>query len=96
MRWTRQQAIDYFTANAAKTEADIVNEIDRYIANPGQALAYKIGQLELLELRARAERELGARFDVRAFHDAVLATGAVPLDVLARHVDAWLAERKGK
>jgi uncharacterized protein (DUF885 family) len=96
MEWTRQQAIDYFLANAAKTEADIVNEIDRYISDPGQALAYKIGQLKLLELRARAEEALGDRFDIRAFHDTVLATGPVPLDILERTVDGWIAERKPK
>jgi prolyl oligopeptidase len=96
MQWTRQQAIDYFIANAAKTEADIVNEIDRYISNPGQALAYKVGQLKLLELRARAEQALGGRFDIRAFHDTVLATGPVPLDILERTVDGWLAAQKAK
>ena len=95
-RWSRQQAIDYFVANAAKTEADIVNEIDRYISDPGQALAYKIGQLKLLELRARAEQALGPRFDIRAFHDAVLATGPVPLDILERTVDGWIAAQKAK
>jgi prolyl oligopeptidase len=96
MEWTRQQAIDYFMANAAKTEADIVNEIDRYISNPGQALAYKIGQLKFLELRARAEQALGDRYDIRAFHDTVLATGAVPLDILERTVDEWIAAQKAK
>jgi uncharacterized protein (DUF885 family) len=96
MQWTRQQAIDYFTANAAKTETDIVNEIDRYISDPGQALAYKIGQLKFLELRERAKTVLGDRFDIRAFHDAVLATGAVPLDVLERNVDDWIAAQKAK
>ncbi len=96
MEWTRQQAIDYFIANAAKTEADIVNEIDRYISNPGQALAYKIGQLKFLELRARAEQALGDRYDIRAFHDTVLATGAVPLDILERTVDEWIAAQKAK
>ena len=96
MQWTRQQAIDYFIANAAKTEADIINEIDRYISNPGQALAYKVGQLKLLELRARAEQALGGRFDIRAFHDTVLATGPVPLDILERTVDGWLAAQKAK
>ena len=93
-KWSRQQAIDYFKDNAAKTEADIVNEVDRYIGWPGQALAYKIGQLKILELRARAEKALGPRFDVRAFHDALLATGAVPLDVLERTVDAYLKEAR--
>jgi uncharacterized protein (DUF885 family) len=96
MKWTRQQAIDYFMANAAKTEADIVNEIDRYISDPGQALAYKIGQLKLLELRERATAALGDGFDIRAFHDTVLATGAVPLDILERTVDDWIAAQKAK
>lgn len=89
--WTRQQAIDFFKNNAAKAEHDIVNEIDRYIGNPGQALAYKIGQLKILTLRARAERELGADFDIRAFHDQLLGAGALPLDLLERRMDTWLA-----
>lgn len=92
--WSRQRAIDYFLANAPKTEQDVVNEIDRYIAWPGQALAYKIGQLRISELRARAERELGERFDLRDFNDAVLATGSVPLAVLERHMEDWIAARK--
>ena len=89
--WTRQQAIDFFEANAAKTHADIVNEIDRYIANPGQALAYKIGQLRIQAIRERAERTLGDRFDIRAFHDALLAGGALPLDILEQRMDAWIS-----
>ncbi len=89
--WTRQQAIDYFKANAAKTEADIINEVDRYISWPGQALAYKVGQLRILELRTLAERELGPKFDIRDFHDVVLSSGAVPLDVLERQVKDWIA-----
>ena len=91
--WTRQQAIDFFAANAAKTEHDIVNEIDRYIAMPGQALAYKIGQLKILRIRQRAEQQLGAEFDIRAFHDALLGGGALPLDILEQRMDAWLASQ---
>jgi uncharacterized protein (DUF885 family) len=90
MGWSRRQAIDYFRANAPKTEQDILVEIDRYIVWPGQALGYKIGELKIRELRAKAERALGPRFDVRAFHDLVLAEGAVPLDVLEARVDAWI------
>ena len=91
--WTRQQAIDFFKENAAKAEHDIVNEIDRYIGNPGQALAYKIGQLKMLTLRERAERQLGENFDIRAFHDELLGAGALPLDLLEQRMDAWLAKQ---
>lgn len=93
--WSRQQAIDYFMDNAPKTEQDVTNEIDRYIGWPGQALAYKIGQLKISELRARAEAALGEGFDIRDFNDAVLETGSVPLETLERHIDAWIAARKG-
>ena len=94
--WDRQRAIDYFLGNAAKTEADIVNEIDRYIGWPGQALAYKIGQLKMLELRGEAEVALGDQFDIRAFHDEMLGAGALPLDVLEERMDAWLARAVAK
>lgn len=93
--WSREQAIDYFKANAGKSEADIVNEIDRYIGWPGQALAYKIGQLKILEIRQRAEQALGEDFDIRAFHDHLLGAGAIPLDALERRMDDWLLEQRG-
>ena len=88
--WTRQQAIEFFMDNAAKTELDIINEIDRYISMPGQALAYKIGQLKIKSLRQNAEIALGEAFDVRAFHDELLGGGALPLDILQQRMDAWL------
>jgi uncharacterized protein (DUF885 family) len=95
-RWDRQKAIDYFKANSAKTDHDIAVEIDRYIAWPGQALAYKIGERKIRELRDRATRELGPRFDIRRFHDAVLLSGALPLDVLEKKIDGWIAEEKAR
>ena len=94
--WSREQAIAYFKANAAKTEQDIVNEIDRYIGTPGQALAYKIGQLRISGLRAQAQKTLGDRFDLRDFNDAVLSTGSVPLAVLESHMGQWIAQRRSK
>jgi uncharacterized protein (DUF885 family) len=92
--WTRQQAIDYFMANSSKNEHDITVEVDRYIVWPGQALAYKIGELKLKELRAYATKELGAKFDVRQFHDEVLDDGALPLDILEKRIKTWVADRK--
>lgn len=94
MGWTRQQAFDFCRENAAKPESEITIEIDRYIANPGQALAYKIGELKFKELRAYAARELGESFDLRAFHDQVLSRGAVPLDVLQADLEDWVARRR--
>jgi uncharacterized protein (DUF885 family) len=94
--WSRQQSIDYFKANSAKTENDITVEVDRYIVWPGQALAYKSGELEIKALRKYAEQELGPRFDVRAFHDQVLGQGALPLDVLDTRVRAWVAAQKSR
>src|SRR5262245_12514281 len=91
MNWTRQQSIDFFMTNAAKTEQDVSVEVDRYIVWPGQAVGYKIGQLKIRELRTNAEKELGAKFDVRKFHDVVLGQGAVPLDVLQKRVAEWVA-----
>ena len=91
--WSRQKAIDYFIANAAKSEADIINEIDRYIGWPGQALAYKIGQMKMLELRATAETTLGAHFDIRSFHDHMLGAGALPLDILEARMADWLTRQ---
>ena len=90
-RWSRRRAIDFFADHTAKSLLDIENEIDRYIVWPGQALAYKIGEMKIRELRARAETALGDDFDVRDFHDAVLKNGAVPLDVLEQQVADWLA-----
>lgn len=93
LNWTRDQSIQYFKDNAAKSELDIINEVDRYISWPGQALAYKIGELKIKELRARASKKLGAQFDLREFHDVVLRNGAVPLDVLERIVNDWLEQK---
>jgi uncharacterized protein (DUF885 family) len=92
--WTRQQAVDYMTANTGLTILNINNEVDRYISWPGQALAYKIGQLKMSELRAYAAKKLGRKFDIREFHDVVLLDGAVPLDVLEAKVKRWVAEVK--
>lgn len=89
-RWNRDQVVQFFRDHSAVDEPDIQAETDRYIVWPGQALAYKIGQLRILELRQRAQKALGERFDVRAFHDEVLASGALPLDVLEQRIDAWI------
>lgn len=91
--WTKQQAVDFMTDNTALSAANIDAEVNRYITWPGQALAYKIGELKIRELRTRAEETLGDRFDLRAFHDTVLENGAVPLDVLEDHVNRWIAQQ---
>jgi uncharacterized protein (DUF885 family) len=92
--WSRARAIEYFRANTSLGEADINAEVDRYIAMPGQALAYKIGQLKLSELRRRAQRTLGPKFDPRAFHTEILAGGSLPLSVLEQRVDRWIESRR--
>ena len=92
--WSRQEAIDYLMSNAGKDEHDATVEVDRYIASPGQALAYKIGQLKFLALRAEATKALGPAFDLRAFHDALLAHGSLPLPVLDTVMQSWIAKQK--
>jgi uncharacterized protein (DUF885 family) len=89
--WTREQAIAFFTEHSPSPEAEIVVEVDRYIVWPGQALAYKVGSLKIQELRDRAASAMGDRFDLRAFHDEILRHGALPLDMLERVVDEWIA-----
>src|SRR5499425_1654650 len=92
MGWTRDQAIQFFKDNTGKTDQDITVEVDRYIVWPGQALAYKLGQLKIRELRTDAEKRLGSKFDARAFHDTILQQGAVPLTVLEPRVKHWIDE----
>ena len=94
--WSRQQAIDFFKANAGKTEHDITVEVDRYIVWPGQALAYKLGELKLKELRSRATAELGDKFDIRSFHDEIVWNGALPLSILDRQINNWIASEQSK
>lgn len=92
--WSRQQMVDFFHQHSSEDEPDVQAETDRYITWPGQALAYKMGQLKILELRERAKKELGGKFDIRSFHDEILGSGALPLDVLEARTDAWIADVK--
>lgn len=94
MHWSREQAIDYFRAETPLSEGNIVTEVERFFVNPGQALSYKMGMLEILELRGRARQGLGGRFDIRDFHDVVLGSGALPLPVLEAEVDRYIAEAR--
>ncbi len=94
--WTRDQMVEFFKVHSGLEDATINAEVDRYVAWPAQALGYKMGQLKILEVRARAQKELGNKFDLRAFHDQVLDSGALPLDVLDERVNIWIAQQKGK
>lgn len=96
MHWSRQQMIDFFHMHTAMDDKNIETEVDRYIAWPGQALAYKLGQMKILELRQRSKQALGSRFDIRAFHDAVLDQGPLPLDLLDARINGWIAEQQRK
>jgi uncharacterized protein (DUF885 family) len=93
-RWSREQMVEYFRAHSAEDEPDLQAEVDRYIVLPGQALSYKLGELEILRLRDRARRALGSRFDIRAFHDKLLDGGALPLDVLGERIDTWVEDQR--
>ena len=94
--WTRAQAVDYMRSNSSMAASEVEAEVDRYIVWPGQALAYKVGQLRITALRAQAQRALGKRFDVRRFHSEVLRDGAVPLDVLEAKIDRWIASEQAR
>jgi uncharacterized protein (DUF885 family) len=93
-KWTREQVVKFFHDHSAIDEVDVQSETDRYIVWPGQALGYKIGQLKITELRERARKKLGDRFDIRAFHDEVLGAGALPMNVLEQRVNDWIAVQK--
>jgi uncharacterized protein (DUF885 family) len=94
-RWSREQAIEYMVTNTGMTEDEVTREIERYVVIPGQATAYKTGQLALLDLRAEAEAQLGDQFDVRKFHELVLMNGAMPLALLREQVESWIAQQTG-
>ena len=92
--WSREQAIDYMLANSGMTRTEVVSEVERYIAIPSQALAYKIGALKIQELRQRAQKALGKKFDIKEFHAQVLNTGGLPLAVLEQKIDRWIASQQ--
>ena len=94
--WSKAQAVAYMKDNTALTHANIDAEVNRYISNPGQALAYKLGELNIRDLRSRAEKALGSKFDLRRFHDAVIGRGSVPLDVLDAQRMRWIAEERNR
>jgi uncharacterized protein (DUF885 family) len=93
--WTRDQVVRFFHDHSGIDEVDVQSETDRYIVAPGQALAYKIGQLKIRELREKARKELGPKFDIREYHDQVLGAGALPLDVLEEQINGWIQAKKG-
>jgi len=92
--WTREQAISYMMENTGMAESDVTAEIERYIVDPGQALAYKVGMLKILALREKAKQQIGPKFDIKQFHDQVLIHGALPLELLQRVIDDWIATQK--
>jgi uncharacterized protein (DUF885 family) len=96
MRWSREEAIEYMATNTGVTESDVVTEIERYFVLPGQALAYKVGMTKILELRDRAQNELGENFDIRRFHNVVLTSGALPLNILEELIDQYIEETAAK
>jgi uncharacterized protein (DUF885 family) len=93
-RWTRQEAIDYMIENTGMAESDVIAEVERYIVMPGQACAYKVGMMKILELRTRAQKELGAQFNLAEFHDVILGNGAVPLEILEELVEEYIAGKR--
>ena len=92
--WTRQRAIDYMNENSSLSESFIIAEVDRYIVWPGQALGYKLGELKIKELRAKATKALGAKFDIRKFHNALIDDGGLPLDLLEQRIDEWIKRQE--
>jgi uncharacterized protein (DUF885 family) len=92
--WTREKAIQYMIDNSSMARTDVEAEVERYIANPGQALGYKIGQIRIREMRNKAEKALGSRFDIKEFHRQILSDGALPMDILEKKIDRWIDTKK--